>query len=53
MYVLGSIPLLLATGPGSHSRNQIGLVISTGMLFGTLFTLIILPTLYSMIQKKI
>jgi multidrug efflux pump subunit AcrB len=44
--VLGVLPLLLASGAGANSRFAIGLVITSGMLVGTLFTLFVLPTLY-------
>jgi len=44
--VLGVWPLVVATGAGANSRYSIGLMITTGMLVGTLFTLFVLPTLY-------
>ena len=50
--VLGVVPLIMATGAGAASRYDIGLVIATGMLIGTLFTLFVVPTMYSLIAKK-
>ncbi len=47
--VFSVVPLLIATGPGSASRFDIGLVIFMGMLIGTVFTLFIVPTMYSLI----
>lgn len=44
--VLGAVPLAIATGPGSESRQQIGWVIVGGMSIGTLFTLYVLPAVY-------
>jgi multidrug efflux pump len=44
--VLGVLPLVMASGASSASRFTIGLVITTGMLIGTLFTLFVLPTFY-------
>jgi multidrug efflux pump len=44
--VLGVIPLLTATGAGAVSRFDIGLVISTGISIGTLFTLFVVPAMY-------
>jgi multidrug efflux pump subunit AcrB len=44
--VLGVMPLLLGSGAGANSRFSIGLMITTGMLVGTLFTLFVLPALY-------
>lgn len=49
--VLGVIPLLLATGPGSAGRFNIGLVIFTGISIGTLFTLFVVPAMYMLIAK--
>ena len=50
--VLGVLPLLLASGAGANSRFAIGLVITSGMLVGTLFTLFVLPTLYLPFGRK-
>ncbi|MCP1605526.1 multidrug efflux RND transporter permease subunit [Pseudomonas citronellolis] len=50
--VLGVIPLLLATGAGAVSRFDIGVVIATGMSVGTLFTLFVLPCVYTLLAKK-
>ena len=45
--VAGLVPLLFAGGAGAASRFAIGIVVVTGMLVGTLFTLFVLPTVYS------
>ncbi|MBQ0774935.1 MAG: efflux RND transporter permease subunit [Gammaproteobacteria bacterium] len=44
--VLAMIPLLVASGPGGGARFAIGLVVSTGMTIGTLFTLFVVPAFY-------
>lgn len=44
--VLGVLPLIVASGPGANARFSIGLMITAGMLVGTLFTLFVLPTFY-------
>ncbi len=44
--VLGVYPLLVASGAGAESRFAIGLMITAGMLVGTLFTLFVLPSFY-------
>ncbi|MNN73021.1 Toluene efflux pump membrane transporter TtgH [compost metagenome] len=49
--VLGVIPLLIATGAGAVSRFDIGIVIATGMSIGTLFTLFVLPCVYTLLAK--
>lgn len=50
--VFGVIPLLMASGPGAISRFDIGLVISTGMLIGTGFTLFVVPTMYTYLTRR-
>ncbi len=50
--VLGAIPLALATGAGSESRQQIGWVIVGGMSLGTLLTIFVVPTMYSLLARK-
>jgi multidrug efflux pump len=50
--VLGSIPLALATGAGAESRQQIGWVIVGGLLLGTLLTLFVVPTVYSLMARS-
>jgi len=47
--VLGVIPLVFASGAGAASRFAIGLVISTGLSIGTLFTLFVVPGVYLMV----
>ena len=47
--VFGVVPLLIAVGPGAVSRFDIGLVIASGMTIGTLFTLFVLPMVYTFI----
>jgi multidrug efflux pump len=49
--VVGLVPLLVATGAGAVSRFSIGLVIVAGMSIGTLFTLFVLPTVYTVLAK--
>ncbi|HEY4546001.1 MAG TPA: efflux RND transporter permease subunit, partial [Pedomonas sp.] len=43
----GVLPLLFASGAGAVSRFSLGLVIASGMTIGTLFTLFIVPVVYS------
>lgn len=47
--VLGVMPLVLASGAGAVSRNNIGLVITVGLSVGTLFTLFVVPVMYALI----
>jgi multidrug efflux pump len=50
--VLGALPLALSHGAGAESRAQIGWVIVGGMTFGTLLTLFVVPTAYSLLAKR-
>jgi multidrug efflux pump subunit AcrB len=49
--VLGVLPLLLASGAGANARFSIGLMITAGMLVGTLFTLFVLPVFYLPLRR--
>jgi multidrug efflux pump len=49
--IFGALPLALATGPGSESRQEIGWVIVGGMSFGTLLTLFVIPTIYAWVAS--
>jgi multidrug efflux pump len=49
--VVGLIPLLMATGAGAASRFAIGITIVLGMGIGTLFTLFVLPTFYTLLAS--
>jgi len=50
--VLGAIPLAFATGAGAESRIQIGKVIVGGMTLGTLLTIFVVPTMYTLFARK-
>jgi multidrug efflux pump len=49
--VLGVVPLVVASGAGAAGRNQMGLVIFTGIAIGTLFTLFIVPAMYLLLAR--
>ena len=50
--VLGAVPLAIATGAGAESRQQIGWVIVGGMSLGTLLTVFVVPTMYTLLARK-
>ncbi|HET9042407.1 MAG TPA: efflux RND transporter permease subunit, partial [Burkholderiales bacterium] len=50
--VLGAIPLALAHGAGAESRKPIGWVIVGGLLLGTLLTLFVVPTVYTLLARR-
>lgn len=49
--ISGAIPLALASGAGAESRQEIGWVIVGGMSFGTLLTLFVVPTAYTLLAR--
>jgi multidrug efflux pump len=50
--VLGALPLALARGAGAESRQQIGWVIVGGMTVGTLLTIFVVPTVYTLLARR-
>ena len=49
--VLGAVPLALSSGAGAESRIQIGWVIVGGLTFGTMLTLYVVPTMYTLMEQ--
>jgi multidrug efflux pump len=49
--VVGHFPLVLATGPGAGARNSIGIMLVSGMVIGTVFTLFVVPSIYVLVAK--
>lgn len=50
--VLAVVPLIIAEGAGAAARQAMGLVIFTGLLIGTIFTLFVVPMFYSLISRS-
>jgi multidrug efflux pump len=50
--VVGHFPLILATGPGAGARNSIGIMLVTGMIIGSAFTLFVVPSIYVLLARK-
>ena len=51
--VMGHFPLVIASGPGAGARNSIGIVLVSGMIIGTIFTLLVVPAIYSVVAKPV
>ncbi|MGE0454500.1 MAG: efflux RND transporter permease subunit [Vicinamibacteria bacterium] len=49
--VVGHFPLVLAEGPGAGARNSIGIMLVSGMVIGTLFTLFVVPSIYVLLAR--
>jgi multidrug efflux pump len=49
--MMGSVPLILATGPGSESRTTLGIVTFSGISVATVFTLFVVPAFYRLLAR--
>lgn len=49
--IIGIMPLVIASGAGAASRQAIGITIVSGFSIGTLFTLFVVPVMYTYIAK--
>ncbi len=49
--VFGHLPLIFARGPGAGARNSIGITLVSGMVIGTVFTLFVVPAVYTVVAK--
>jgi multidrug efflux pump len=50
--VVGHLTLVFATGPGAGARNSIGIMLVTGMIIGTGFTLFVVPSIYMFVAHR-
>jgi multidrug efflux pump len=50
--VMGHTPLILASGPGAGARNSIGIMLVTGMIIGSAFTLFVVPSIYMLVARR-
>src|ERR1019366_3476468 len=50
--ICGHFPLTLVSGAGAAARNSIGITVVPGMALGTLFTLLVIPSIYALIAKQ-
>ncbi|MCU1231956.1 MAG: family efflux pump inner rane protein [Acidobacteria bacterium] len=50
--VMGHLPLVFARGPGAGARNSIGIMLVSGMIIGTAFTLFVVPSIYVLVARK-
>ena len=49
-FIIGLMPLVIATGAGANSRVHLGTTVLSGMLAATIFGILIIPGLYVMFQ---
>jgi multidrug efflux pump len=50
--ILGTLPIALALGAGAESRVSMGIVVIGGLLFSTILTLLVIPTIYTFLSEK-
>ena len=50
-FILGVMPLALATGAGAASRNSVGTAVAGGMLASTFLSIVFIPVLYVVIRS--
>ena len=52
-FILGVLPLLVASGAGAEARRVMGMTVFSGMLVATVFGVLIVPALYVMVDRYI
>ncbi|MEJ2378565.1 MAG: efflux RND transporter permease subunit, partial [Pseudolabrys sp.] len=50
-FILGVVPLVLATGAGANARASIGITVFTGMLASTCLAILFVPSFYVVLQR--
>jgi cobalt-zinc-cadmium resistance protein CzcA len=51
--LLGLVPFLFATGPGSEVQKPLAIVVIGGLISSTFLTLVVLPVLYGWFEEKL
>ena len=49
--IMGSLPLIMASGAGAESRTTLGIVIFSGVLTATILTLFVVPVFYNLLAR--
>ena len=50
-FVLGVVPLILATGAGANARKMLGLTVASGMIASTCLAIVFVPSFYVLLQR--
>jgi HAE1 family hydrophobic/amphiphilic exporter-1 len=50
-FILGVVPLVLATGAGASARKSIGITVFTGMIASTCLAVLFVPSFYVVVQQ--
>lgn len=51
-FIIGVSPMVVATGAGANSRQAIGIPTFFGMIFATVFGILLIPALYALLQRS-
>ena len=49
-FILGVVPLVVATGPGANARHSIGTTVFGGMIASTFLSLLVVPVIYIVVE---
>jgi HAE1 family hydrophobic/amphiphilic exporter-1 len=52
-FILGVLPLLVASGAGAEARKVMGMTVFSGMLVATLVGVLVVPALYVMVDRLV
>ena len=52
-FILGVLPLLIATGAGAEARKVMGMTVFSGMLVATVIGVLVVPALYVIVERYI
>jgi HAE1 family hydrophobic/amphiphilic exporter-1 len=50
-FILGVVPLIMASGAGASARKSLGLAVATGMLASTCLAVLFVPAFYVLLQR--
>ncbi len=50
-FILGMLPLVLATGAGANARRSIGISVASGMLASTCLAVLFVPAFFVLLQR--
>ena len=50
-FILGVLPLVLATGAGANSRKSLGISVFTGMIASTCLAVVFVPAFFVVLQR--
>jgi HAE1 family hydrophobic/amphiphilic exporter-1 len=52
-FILGVLPLVMASGAGASARRSLGIAVASGMLASTCIAVLFVPAFFVVLQKRI